>query len=65
VGEVTGELVFGHIGHAQNIQLDLASATSSIDRQQDGKSDQTTDKADHRGQFEETDQEVGVHGVVL
>ena len=43
--------IAGDIGHAEHVQLLHTSATSDVDGEQNGPGDETSDKADGRGNF--------------
>lgn len=62
---ITGSLILGNVGDAQNVQLLLSASASGIDREQDGPGDTAADEQDHGGQLEEAQQQIGIHRVVL
>ena len=54
-----------NIAEADNVQLDLTSATSSIDGKQDRPCNQTADEAHGHRYFEIAQEEIAIQGVMV
>ena len=53
------------IAEADQVQLDLTSATSSIDWEENGPSNQTADEAHSHRYFEVAQEEIAIQGVMV
>jgi hypothetical protein len=54
-----------HVAKVQNIELLLIAAASSIDGEQNGPGDGTSDQAGDYGHFEQAEKEEGIKALVL